>query len=459
MAVFSTVPLQRVTSELRFDAEYFQPDFLEQEAEIRSVGFSPLSDVASVSDGNHLAISHRFSDAGVRYLRGQDLTDYFIADDNPIYIPIDDYEKLARSHIFPGDVLLSIVGTVGNVAVVSDKYPLLTASCKLAIIRAHSINSYFLAAYLASNTGQDQLRRRVRGAVQQGLILPDLRMLPIPVAPDDRQTEAERLIRRAFRERQNALQLFGDAGSYLDRELQLNDIDLSDRPHYTASSTEVNAAARMDPEYFNPKYLRVREALSRLPGAGVAPLEELVEEITNGHTPLDHDLSIGNVVFLTAEHISDFDIDFSSGKRILTEHHESILQRTRLRSGDLLVTIKGRVGNAAVADEIPWLSNINQDVAVMRLRNNVHPYYVAGFLNSAAGRALVEQTSTGQINPFLGIGNLRQIPIPMLQEERMDELGDAIQSMVFDARRANALSIKLLEEAKTGVDLLVRGEG
>jgi hypothetical protein len=39
-----------------------------------------------------------------------------------------------------GDVLLSIVGTIGSVALVTEKYQHLTGSCKIAIIRPKSVN-------------------------------------------------------------------------------------------------------------------------------------------------------------------------------------------------------------------------------------------------------------------------------------------------------------------------------
>lgn len=50
---------------------------------------------------------------------------------------------------------------------------------------------------------------------------------------------------------------------------------------------------------------------------------------------------------------------------------------------------------------IPGERNINQDVALLRLDEKYHPYYVAAFLNCILGKELTEQACTGQINPFL----------------------------------------------------------
>lgn len=169
-------------------------------------------------------------------------------------------------------------------------------------------------------------------------------------------------------------------------------------------------------------------------------------------------MSEGDIPFLTAEHVFDFRIDFDSDKRILAEHHLSELSRTQLREKDVLVTIKGRVGNVAVVEHLPGPININQDVALLRLKKGYHPYYIAGFLNSLAGKALIERISTGQINPFLGLGNLKQIPIPLFDESTMNTIGEAIQQKVEAAYQARQEAARLLEEAKSRVEAWVRGE-
>lgn len=192
----------------RVDAEYYQPEYLVQDAKIADLNPRPLSTLAKVSDGNHVAIEDKFSDSGVRYLRGQDLTSFFISDSNPVYIPHHVYENLKRSHMKQGDVLLSVVGTIGNVALVTDKYQELTGSCKLAILRPKSINPYFLVAYLASSFCQAQIQRRVRGAVQQGLILPDLSLLPVPSASDEQVKKVERLVKQSIQQQKYSVSLY-----------------------------------------------------------------------------------------------------------------------------------------------------------------------------------------------------------------------------------------------------------
>ncbi len=115
-----------------------------------------LSSICKVTDGNHSKISEQFADSGVRYLRGQDLTDFFISDSSPIYIPEEIFNKLRRSHIFHEDVLVSIVGTIGMVSIVAKHFDKLTGNCKIAILHPEKIDPWFLAIFLFSKYGQDQ---------------------------------------------------------------------------------------------------------------------------------------------------------------------------------------------------------------------------------------------------------------------------------------------------------------
>ena len=49
---------------------------------------------------------------------------------------------------------------------------------------------------------------------------------------------------------------------------------------------------------------------------------------------------------------------------------------------EALLTIKGRVGNAAIAGNVPGAANINQDVALLRFNDRLPIWFVIAYLNS-----------------------------------------------------------------------------
>ena len=88
---------------------------------------------------------------------GKDInTDFFIENANPVYIPESKYseKQMTRSHFSSGDVLLSILGTIGSLSLVTDTLKKSTGSCKIAILRPISeFSSEYIAAFLMSKYG------------------------------------------------------------------------------------------------------------------------------------------------------------------------------------------------------------------------------------------------------------------------------------------------------------------
>ena len=163
MAVWSEVAWSALTADTRLDAEYYRPEYLSQEGAIEAGPHERLDAIADVSDGNHISIADAFCEDGIRYLRGQDLSDFFVSDSDPAYIPESTYNALKRPHMRPRDVLLGVVATIGTVSLVTDRFGKLTGNCKIAVIRPREVDGEYLAAYFASPVGQRELHRRARG--------------------------------------------------------------------------------------------------------------------------------------------------------------------------------------------------------------------------------------------------------------------------------------------------------
>jgi hypothetical protein len=217
----------------------------------------------------------------------------------------------------------------------------------------------------------------------------------------------------------------------------------------------VFAAGRFDAEHYQEKYYAMRSALQDVGAEGFVRMEDLLVSLTNGHTPLHHDLSVGDVPFLCAEHVTDFEVHYDTDKRILQEHHIGELNRTALVEGDVLLTIKGRVGNAGLVENPPAAVNINQDVALLRLNDRLPLWYLLAFLNSPPGKLASERMTTGAINPFLGLANVRNLEIPVFPDALMHQIGDQVRGRIHAAHAARRRARALLERAKRAVEIAI----
>jgi hypothetical protein len=438
------------------DPEYYQPIYLEYERTCRTgdaLGNLTHEIIHPVE------IVREYSEEGIRILLAQNIRSNFLDLSHEAFMPPDCRTVLTRNLLLPGDVVMTRSGAnFGDAACYFGEPKEIYACADCLIIRPQGIPTGFLATFFNTDIGRALLTRGAYGAAQPHIAPPYLKSLRLPRLGNLEQ-KVHDLVLRAESRRKEARKLYQEAETILCASLGLANLDLSPSIFYERPYHEVAAASRADAEYYQPKYLGLMKALKATRPEKIVPLGEYLSFLTNGHTPLHHDLSEGEVPFLTAEHVFDFRVTYDSDKRIERIHHEGELKRTQLREGDFLITIKGRIGNAAVVEDLPVPTNINQDVALLRLKDGLPPYYLLAYLNSIVGKAFSEQYCTGQINPFLGLGNLRLLPIPIYDHQRMTDLADETAKVIGEARKAGEESKGLLAGAKMIVEQAVGGVG
>lgn len=120
-----------------------------------------------------------------------------------------------------------------------------------------------------------------------------------------------------------------------------------------------------------------------------------------------------------------------------------------------MLTIKGRVGNWAIAENVPGSVNINQDVALLRFNDQLPLWWVVTFLNSSFGKLQVEQFGTGGINPFLGLSNVRKLSVPRFGEIFMERVANETKERVLASRAARQLAQAFLAAAQRAVEIAI----
>ncbi|WP_158656911.1 restriction endonuclease subunit S [Helicobacter bizzozeronii] len=100
--------------------------------------------------------------------------------------------------------------------------------------------------------------------------------------------------------------------------------------------------------------------------------------------------------------------------------HLNYLKRSILSNNDVILTIKGKIGNAVPIFNLKESLNINQDVAKISCQNTINIFYLSAFLNCQYGKKQMAYKATGQINPFLSLSSLRTLKIPLLPLDFQD---------------------------------------
>ena len=97
-------------------------------------------------------------------------------------------------------------------------------------------------------------------------------------------------------------------------------------------------------------------------------------------------------------------------------------KRSRLRAGDLLISIRGSVGRMAEVPENLENANITQDTARLTIKKEYNKVYVRGVLESQPLQHDMEKNIRGVAVKGINIGYLRELGIPMCSRSKQDEL-------------------------------------
>lgn len=363
------------------------------------------------------------------------------------------FVESARLKMFgPGTLMFARVGGIG---VGINLSPATISPNIIAVELKSSVNPYYVGIFASTSYGVAQLEAGMKVVAQPTISTESIRAFRLPPVSRKFQAFIEDTFQQAVRVHDFSKECLKKAEITLLDTLGLHNWTPPEALSYVRSSREAFTAGRLDAEHFQEKFSAAREALCIAGAKRFIPLPELLVSLTNGHTPLRHDLSVGEVPFLCAEHVADFNLIFESEKRILQEHHENELARTAVRDGDVLLTIKGRIGNAVIAENVPGNVNINQDVALLRFSDALPIWYIVAYLNSRFGKLQSEKMATGAINPFLGLFSIRQFEVPEFSQEVMNDIALRTQQHVTAARRAKQHATRLLDAAKRAVEMAI----
>lgn len=449
VTVVSLVKKSGLEDTLRLDPEYYDPGYINKERELSALNTSTLEDLCLVTDGNHMSISEHFQSTGYRYLRGQDLSEFFIDDENPVYIPENQFKKLKeRSGIEHYDVLVSIVGTIGRISFVTDEWEPLTANCKIAILRAKSsdkIDPYFLAIFLSSKYGQFQLERKIRGAVQTGVTIEDLKKVRIPILDEDFRKQVQDITIQAQNAFQESKRLYQEALKELSKEIGIDGSFLQDIFHYISNLSDVQNAGRMDAEYFHPVYEHTKKRLvNKFAAKPIGDVDFI--EVTTGQYCEEYVEKPEGKPYVRGTDIKKATIGIEDLVHISPEKQ---IESKKAREGDVVVTRVGTIGLSATIPKECEGGTLSDNLIRLRFDpEKLNPFYFALFLGSSIGVSLMIRNSRGSVQQRLNQETLKEIVIPFLLYKTQKDLASLVQQSHETTKKAK----ELLRKAKRIVE-------
>ena len=175
-----------------------QSRFVEMFVETGVVSEWPYLTIADVSNDMRTgpfgsALHHNeFVDGGVFVLGIDNAVENKFSYSRMRYITEEKYQQLKRYTVHPGDVIITIMGTVGRSAVIPVDMPKAINTKHLACItpKAETINAQFLScAFQVHPDIRTQLQKQCKGAIMDGLNLTIIKRLSFHIPPISLQNQ------------------------------------------------------------------------------------------------------------------------------------------------------------------------------------------------------------------------------------------------------------------------------
>ena len=211
-----------------------------------------------------------------------------------------------------------------------------------------------------------------------------------------------------------------------------------------------NELFRFDAEFFRRELLDLE---GKIKNNQWEYLEEVCDSIINfGAYSLCNQIEFINngVPYLNVGDIGEGIIFHDKSPKIDNRLSELVLWKSLVKEGQVLLTIAGTIGNAAIATNLPEYCNSNQAIANINVSKRISPYYLTIFLNCKYGKGQTKRLTISSVQPNLLLTQVKKIKTYMpnfqFQEIISEHYKAALNVLAKSENLHNQAQILLLTE-------------
>lgn len=308
-----------------------------------------------------------------------------------------------RTNVLSGDLLMTIVGTVGRVAVVPEMLAGICLQRSVAVIKPNPaiINNRYLMYQLQSM--RKFLESEARGVAQKGIYLKQVGDLSVITPPLDEQ----------YRVVDTLDHISGLIHIYQQQLTKLDEL----------------IKARFVEMFGDPKLNPCRFPCNSL--------STYITFLTSGSRGWSQYFTDSGEYFITIKNVKNCKITLQDVQYV-TPPDNAEAKRTKVQKNDLLISITADLGRTGVVTE--EIANhgayINQHLICIRLKDEqVNPLYVAYYMESDAGKEQFTAKNQSAVKAGLNFNAINSLklmvpPLP-LQNQFADFVAEVDKSKLF----------------------------
>ena len=378
--------------------------------------YKKLSEVCDVRDGTH--DSPKYVTEGYPLVTSKNIVDGKLDLSVINYLSQEDYDKInERSKVDVGDIIMPMIGTIGNPYIVEGFTDFAIKNVALVKFPYDSINNRYVWYYLKSESFNRYVAEKNKGGTQKFLSLGDIRSLNIPVINKNEQAEIVELLDKVS----SIIDLRKDELIKLDELIKARFVELFGDPSH------------------NEKEWNIKD------------LVDVTTIITYGLTVRPEYIDDG-IDLVSARELHKGYIAYEEAPKISSADFENLSDKGKPQKNDILFSKTGSIGHCAlVEDEKPFA--ITQNAARIGLDiEKVNPVWLLHYLRMDYIQDWCKNHAKGNAVKDFQLQDMKIIPLfdcPL-------ELQDSFTEFVKQVDKSKVAVQKSLDETQKLFDSLMQ---
>lgn len=349
-----------------------------------------IGDVCEILNG-YAFKSDKYVDDGIRIIRIANVQKGKIEDNVPAFYPIHS-EGIDKYMLEEGDLLMSLTGNVGRVAVLEKEFLPAALNQRVACLRLKNkkISKGFLFHVLNSDFFEQQCIQNSKGVAQKNMSTEWLKEFEIPLYSIEEQTKITEILDKI----RNIIAKRNDEFEKLDDLIKARFVELFGDP------------------------------IDNSKGYPVHQLSEYITSLTSGSRGwARYCVEDGDEWFITIKNVKNCHI-FTDNMQPVNAPDNAEAKRTKVQEGDLLISITADLGRTGVVTKeiAEHGAYINQHLSCIRINRDVlNPLFVAHYMESPAGKEQFIAKNQSAVKAglnFNSINSLKLMVPPLTEQNR-----------------------------------------
>lgn len=219
---------------------------------------------------------------------------------------------------------------------------------------------------------------------------------------------------------------------------------------YTSWVDAPELGHRLDPYRYDPVFIGAHRRLTTQ--VATASLESLTTAPINYGILQPREFRDIGIPMVRAVDLGNPTVDWAEVRKVPPEV-ETPYRRSRLATGDVLLSIAGTLGAVGIVPPGPSVANVNQSVARIRPSPALDGGFIAAFLMTRLGQTILEREAVGSVQRHLNIEDVRTLRIPTPRSG----IDRAIGNKLRKAERLREIGGRALSRAESRLQELTGG--